>query len=181
MPRYLAFLRGINLGRRRVKMDHLRDLFAELGFRGVETFIASGNVIFEERACDPRRLAGRISAHLEARLGYGVDTFVRSPGEISALAAARPFAAGDMTDENTIHVGFLAAPLPPAQARGLIACNRASDEFRLSGDNFFWLYRGRKSSDSDIWAAPAVRALRLPSFTLRNRTTIRKLAELHPA
>ncbi len=47
MPRYIALLRGVNLGGHTVKMDRLKKLFEELGFKKVETFIASGNVIFE--------------------------------------------------------------------------------------------------------------------------------------
>jgi len=47
MPRYVALLRGINLGGHTVKMDRLKKLFEELGLKNVETFIASGNVIFE--------------------------------------------------------------------------------------------------------------------------------------
>ncbi len=47
MPKYVALLRAINVGGHTVKMDHLRRLFEALGFTNVETFIASGNVIFD--------------------------------------------------------------------------------------------------------------------------------------
>lgn len=182
MPRYLAFLRGINLGKRRLKMDHLRALFAELGFTGVETFIASGNVIFDGRGRDAAKLAARIAAHLEARLGYEVDTFVRTRAEVAALAAMAPFARADMdVPENTVHVGFFATPLPPVQARGLAAIRTATDEFHVTGREYFWLCRHIKSSESDVWASPALRALRLPSSSMRNVKTIRALAELYPA
>lgn len=180
MPRYLAFLRGINLGRRRVKMDRLRALFVELGFTEVETHIASGNVIFADRSRDAARLAARIQRHLAAHLGYEVDTFVRTRAEVAALAAAEPFGAADMAAGNTIHVGFLAAPLPGAQAGALMACSCATDAFHVKGREFFWLFRGARSSDSAIWAAPAIRALRLPSHSMRNLSTMRKLAELYP-
>jgi uncharacterized protein (DUF1697 family) len=181
MPRYLAFLRGINLGKRRVTMDHLRELFVELGCTEVETFIASGNVIFADRARDPHKIAARIAAHLEARLGYDVDTFVRTPAEIAALAALRPFPDADMdAPENTVHVGFFAAPLPAAQARAFAAIRTANDELHLAGRDFFWLCRRIKSHESEIWATPAMRTLKLPSSSMRNVKTIRKLAELYP-
>ncbi len=182
MPRYLAFLRGINLGKRRLKMDHLRELFVELGFTGVETFIASGNVIFADRARDPLKVAARIAAHLEARLGYAVDTFVRTPAEIAALAALRPFSAADMdAPENTVHVGFFAAPLPAALARAFAACRTETDELHVTGREYFWLCRGIKSHESKIWSMPAMRTLKLPSSSMRNLKTIRKLAELYPS
>ena len=65
MPHYIAFLRGMNLGKRRVKMDHLRVLFEELKFSSVETFIAIGNVIFTAKSADSRKLEKQIEAHLE--------------------------------------------------------------------------------------------------------------------
>jgi uncharacterized protein (DUF1697 family) len=46
MPKYVAFLRAINVGGHTVKMDHLRRLFEALGFTNVETFIASSDVVF---------------------------------------------------------------------------------------------------------------------------------------
>jgi uncharacterized protein (DUF1697 family) len=91
MPRYVAFLRGINLGKRRPPMARLRSLFEELGFGAVETFIASGNVIFSARAADSNRLESRIAAHLEESLGYGVDTFARTLDEIAAIAKGKVF------------------------------------------------------------------------------------------
>ena len=60
MQHYVAFLRGINLGHRRIKMDRLRQLFEEMKFTGVATFIASGNVIFSSPARDGRKLAAQI-------------------------------------------------------------------------------------------------------------------------
>lgn len=49
MARYIAFLRSINVGGHVLKMDALRDLFTQLKFSNVETFIARGNVIFETK------------------------------------------------------------------------------------------------------------------------------------
>lgn len=182
MPRYLAFLRGINLGKRRLKMDHLRELFVEMGCTDVETYIASGNVIFDDRARDARKLALKIEQHLAARLGYDVDTFVRTRAEVAALAAMRPFANADLSaPENTVHVGFFSASLPAAQARSLAAIRTPTDEFHVTGREYFWLCRGIKSSASDVWASPALRALKLPSSSMRNLKTIRALAEIFPA
>ena len=52
MLQYIAFLRGINVGGHRVKMDRLRAIFAELGLKDVSTFIASGNVLFSTESDD---------------------------------------------------------------------------------------------------------------------------------
>ena len=64
MPRVIAFLRAINVGGRTVKMDRLRGLFADAGFRNVETFIASANVIFDS--------PGKTTAGIERKIEAGL-------------------------------------------------------------------------------------------------------------
>jgi uncharacterized protein (DUF1697 family) len=182
MPHYIAFLRGINLGRRRLKMDHLAGLFAELKFTQVETFIASGNVIFSSKIADDAKLARQIAAHLEASLGYDVDTFVRTRAEVAGIAAFRGFPDADLDDPaNTVHAGFMSAPLSPAQQRALEACRSEVDEFRVVGREYYWLCRRINSHESKIWASKELKAVGLPSSSMRNLTTLRKLASLYPA
>ena len=87
--RYVAFLRGINLGKRRVAMTRLKALFEELGYGDVATFIASGNVVFSSPSRDAAALETEIASHLEATLGYDVDTFVRTSAEVIKITARR--------------------------------------------------------------------------------------------
>lgn len=181
MPHYVSFLRGINLGRRRLKMDALRARFEELDFANVETFIASGNVIFKSPAKNAAQLTGKIEAHLARTLGYNVDTFLRTRAEVAAVAAFQPFPQADLeAPENSVYCSFLKEPLSAAQARGLRACRTAVDDFCVEGREFYWLCRIR-STESKVWASPAMRALKLPSSSARNLTTVRKLAALYPA
>ncbi|MBI5770374.1 MAG: DUF1697 domain-containing protein [Verrucomicrobia bacterium] len=180
MPRYIAFLRGINLGRRRLTMDELRARFVELKFAHVATFIASGNVIFDSPARNPAKLTRMIEAHLARKLGYEVDTFLRTRAEVATVAAFRPFPPDMMEAEGTTtYCSFLKEPLSAAQARGLIACRTPVDEFCVAGREFYWLCR-IKSNESKVWSSPALRALKLPSSSARNLTTVRKLAALFP-
>jgi uncharacterized protein (DUF1697 family) len=142
MPHYVAFLRGINLGKRRVKMECLRTLFDELGFDRVGTFIASGNVLFESETSDDVKLAQTIERHLKKSLSYDVDTFVRTCNEIADIATAQPFPKADLTNPaNTIHVGFLKEPFTMGNSRKLMACRSAVDEFCVDGREFYWLCR----------------------------------------
>ena len=180
MHHYIAFLRGMNLGKRRITMDRLRTVFEELPVTGVATFIASGNVIFACREGDAHKLTGRIERHLAESLGYKVDTFLRTRAEVAAVAAFRPFSAADLAHPgHTVYAGFLREALRPAQARGLEACQTDVDEFRVQGREFYWLCRVR-SVDSNIWGRPELRALKLPTSSMRNLTTVRKLAALYP-
>ncbi len=93
MPRFVAFLRAVNVGGRVVKMGELRTLFESLGLRSVETFIASGNVIFESNGRSVPSLERRIEDHLRKALGYEVKTFVRTDAEVAAIAKYKPFRA----------------------------------------------------------------------------------------
>src|SRR3954452_23308561 len=92
MKRYVAFLRGMNLGGRRIKNEELRRHFGEMGFEEVATFRASGNMIFSTSSRETEaKLAERVEAELDERLGYDVPVFLRSIEEVAAIAAQRPF------------------------------------------------------------------------------------------
>ena len=149
MHHSLAFLRGINLGDRRGKLDRPAACFEALAFTGVATFIVRGNVIFSGQSSDGRKLARQIEPSLSASLGYDVDTFVRTRAEVAALAALSPFAPADLHDPaTTIPVGFLSATLTPVQQRGLEACRSDVDESRVGGRGYFWLCRSIKTHAS---------------------------------
>ena len=180
MHHYIAFLRGINLGKRRLEMAELRRLFAQLKFTDVETFIASGNVIFASKLADSRKLEAQIEGHLQESLGYPVDTFIRTRAEVAAISRYRPFAPADFEHPaHIIHAGFLREPLTPTQSRGLPACGTEVDAFHVNGREYYWLCR-IKSHESKAWTSPAMRALKLPTSSMRNLNTVRKLATLYP-
>src|ERR1700761_1452901 len=91
--RLIAFLRAINVGGHTVTMTRLRQEFEALGLKDVETFIASGNVIFSARQADTAALAKKIETHLRKALGYEVATFVRTCDEVAAIARYQAFPA----------------------------------------------------------------------------------------
>ncbi|MEW4563983.1 DUF1697 domain-containing protein [Bremerella sp. JC770] len=170
---YVAFLRGMNLGKRRLSMDRLRAIVEQLGYQQVETYIASGNVIFRAGTTAETKLATCISAHLESTLGYPVDTFVRAAADVRSIAEQAVFAQQDEPDWN-VHVSFFAKKLPPAMARQLEAIGTDEDAFRVIGRELYWLRKGRMS-DSQVWDLPETRKIKLPTHTMRNRNTVLKL------
>lgn len=176
--RYIAFLRGINLGKRRLSMGKLRALFEELTFTEVETFIASGNVIFSASASTSSKakakLESQIAAHLQSSLGYAVDTFVRTVPEVQRIAGANPFPK-DIDPSYKTHVAFLHTKLPASTARQLEGVATDYDQFEVQGSEFYWLTRG-PMSQSKVWTLPEVKRIKLPTCTMRNMTSIRKLA-----
>ena len=111
MQPYVALLRGINVGGHRVTMERLRELFVELGFASVETFIASGNVFFQTPETDTLTLETRIEAHLKQALGYEVATFFRTPAELTTASAMCPFTP---SESDSLYVTFLKVPADQA-------------------------------------------------------------------
>ena len=174
MSRYVALLRAINVGGHVVKMDRLRTLFEELDFTDVETVIASGNVLFSSSARSAAALEAKIERHLESALGYEVTTFVRTPAEMSTVAAFDPF-PGMVEDGHTLSVAFLKEHPGRHVTERLHGMRTDYDELLVHGRELYWLARGRMS-DSKVWRTPMEKVLGGPA-TSRNVTTVRKLAD----
>lgn len=153
-------------------MAELRAIFESLRFAGVETFIASGNVIFESPKGDPARLESLIEERLQEKLGYAVSTFLRTPAELTA-AVASPFATLDV-GAHALWVGFVKAPPAADAASRLLSLASEADAFHVAGRELYWR-RAAKVSESKLTGARLERALGGPS-TFRNITTVRKLA-----
>jgi uncharacterized protein (DUF1697 family) len=109
---YVALLRGINVGGHTVKMERLRDLFTELGFTEVQTYIQSGNVFFESAQADREALARAIEEHLRDALGYEVPVYLRTIPELEQVLALDPFKTLTVTPEMRLCVVFTATPIP---------------------------------------------------------------------
>jgi len=179
MARYIALLRALNVGGHVVKMEELRAHFEQLGLTRVETFIASGNLVFETRATAVAALERKIEAHLQQALGYEVKTFLRSDAELAAIACHQPFKPALAREAVALNVAFLAAPLTTEQEQKLQREYRTGiDEFHAHGRELYWLCR-KKQSESDFSNAVLERALKLRA-TLRGINTVRKLAEKYP-
>lgn len=178
MPRYFAFLRAINVGGHVVRMEVLRGLFTGLGLSGVETFINSGNVIFQSKSAKAGDLEGRIARHLEANLGYPVPTFLRNNAELAAVSAYQPFEEAAVLAAGACCVGFLSQPLEAPQREALMNLETDFDTFHLHGRELYWLCRKRQS-ESKITNAFLERKLKA-SLTFRNLTTVAKLAARYP-
>jgi uncharacterized protein (DUF1697 family) len=140
MPRYAAFLRAVNVGGRIVPMARVRELFTDLGLGNVETFIASGNVVFDSRA-KGAALEPKIERVLRKEFGYEIPTFIRSGSEVVAIAGHEPFDAKRRTGAHSIHVGLLARPLETAGRKALAALESPADQFEVNGREVWWLPR----------------------------------------
>ena len=141
MARFVALLRGINVGRHnRVAMADLRQLLTDLGHTGVRTHLNSGNAVFAGRARSPAAVARAIEAELQARLGRAIRVFVRTGDELAAVVAANPLPT---TDPSRLLVVFLDGP-PDAAALHRIDLDAYAPERMAAGrrEVYLWLPSG---------------------------------------
>jgi uncharacterized protein (DUF1697 family) len=166
MTRYIALLRAINVGGTgKLPMSDLRAICEDAGFARVETYIASGNVLFDSKAA-----ASKVKDELEARLrayaGKPIDVVLRTASEIAAVLKANPFPKAESKHTYAI---FLDEP-PPADALASVS-GQHDEEVRLGKKEIFVHYptgMGRSK-------------LRIPAAkrgTARNMNTVAKLVEL---
>jgi uncharacterized protein (DUF1697 family) len=173
MPRFVAFLRAVNVGGRVVTRDALKRAFESAGAADPETFLASGNVVFSSKVFGG--LEAKLARALAASLSFEVPVFVRALDEVAGLAAHRPFAERDVASFPTFLVGFLSKNLDAAGVERLSALETPMDRFHLRGRDFWWLSKHHQ-------ARPAITGRQLEkalgqATTLRNVNTIRRIAE----
>jgi len=111
MTAYVAFLRGVNLGKRKVLSADLVTAFAAMGFAGAKPLLASGNVLFEAEE-DPA-LAERMETALETQFGFSVGTVLRTRDQLNAMILAQPFGDRAEDDNTKLYVTLMRDPLPP--------------------------------------------------------------------
>src|SRR5689334_3612583 len=127
---YVAWLRAVNIGKRQVKMDALKQIFEGMKFKNVRTLIASGNVVFEsDGKLSEEKLRALIEKTLEAKLGFDVTTMLRSVAELEALQKLDPFKGVTMDKETRIYVTFLADEPPAAAWKALEALGTKQQKF----------------------------------------------------
>jgi uncharacterized protein (DUF1697 family) len=176
LNRFVAFLGSINVGGHRATADQLRAALEALGHRRVETFLASGNLIFDppDRPA-PEALSAELAAALTEALGFGVPVYLRAADEVRAIALERPFSPAELEASGGKHQVILLGATPSATIREQ-ALELASAEDRLAfGDReLHWLpSAGVSGSDLDLKALAAL----LGPSTVRTLNTIGRITD----
>ena len=179
MTKHIAFLRAINVSGHTVKMDRLRKIFEEMGLTNIETFIASGNIIFETRSKSMDALAKKIEKGLKNSLGFEVATFIRSDSELAAIANYQPFPKPQLDSAAALNVAFLSEPLDAESKKLLMSLKTDIDDFHAHGREVYWLCI-RKQSESKFSNAVFEKTLGIKS-TFRGINTIRKMVKKYGA
>ena len=173
MKRFVAFLRGMNLGRRRVTNDELCAHVRDLGFHDVSAFLASGNVLFGSARGTVAQLTARLEEGLETALAYAVPVFVRTAGEVVAIAEFQPFDEDVGPEGGKLQVAMLRRRPLAAAVTKVLAFATAADPLEIEGRELYWLPRGKiTESELDLKAIGRV----LGPLTMRTRRTLERIA-----
>lgn len=174
MTRFVAFLRAVNIGKRRVPMATSRQLLTELGFAQVGSYANSGNLTFSA--------PGKSSVHertiraaLEAEFGFELTTFVRTASQVKALAFAKPF--GVIASGHTHFALLTLRPLSAKEKRAVEAMSNDHDEVVVLGRDVHWLIRSR-STETTLGPKQWLQALPDNPTTARNTTMLARLADI---
>lgn len=166
MTTYIALLRAVNVGGTgKLPMSELRAMCCDAGFTRVETYIASGNVVFQSEAT-PSKIQAELEARLQAFSGKPARVIVRSEREMLAVLKANPF---PKAAPNSTYVVFLSEP-PPSDA--LAHASGQKDEQISLGEKEIYIQYGSGMGRSKL-QIPAAK-----TGTARNMNTVAKLVEM---
>jgi uncharacterized protein (DUF1697 family) len=172
MPDHVAFLKGMNLGRRRITNEDLRGAVEALGFTEVATFRASGNVVFAAGQRSDETLQRLLEEGLRETLGYEVPSFIRSARELRAITAHEPFADDHWGGKRQV---ALLRKRPTASARRtVLGLADEHDRLKFTVRELHWLPE-RGVSDSPLDWKAVERAL--GPTTVRTIGTIEQIAQ----
>ncbi len=180
MPTYIALLRAVNVGGTgKIAMSDLRKLLEGLGFKNVQTYIQSGNAVFDG-AGSAARVGAAIAAGLKKRMGAPVEVIVRTHDELTRIIQENPFAAEAAADGARVHVGFLAGRSTPGAEAALKAIAERypsrRDRYSLAGENIYFHFPDG-AGETKFSGKTLDRALGVPG-TGRNWNTVLKLHEM---
>lgn len=172
MNKYIAFLRAINVGGTSIiKMSDLKKMFESFGLENVQTYIQTGNVIFESEEKDASVLEAQIEGQLEKARGKKIQLFVRTIREVRTIAQTCPF---DPQEGETAYVVILDAKPGKKNIEALLSYRNEFDDFTVKGKEAYHLRRDREKTKFVNRSVEQV--IGVPG-TSRNLTVIKKLAE----
>jgi uncharacterized protein (DUF1697 family) len=176
MTTFVALLRAVNVsGQNRIPMAELRRALDDLRLTAVETYLQSGNAVFDAAGDDPAEHAATIRGLIEREFGCDVRVLVLTAAELAQIAAADPFLASG-SNEKALHVTFLERPLPVAAFDDL-SLPAQGDEQAVFAGRVVYLYLPHGYGRTKLNNAYFERALKTPATT-RNWRSVVALAQM---
>lgn len=165
MKTYVALLRGVNLGKRQLRMDDLKRIASGLGLRSPRTYIASGNLLFQSDKSEDA-LKSMLESAIADHMSANVAVMIRDAGDLAGTVKGNPFA-----DEPSNRVVAIFLDHEPAK-RALEEARNVEDERMALGSRQIYVHYPSGQGRSKLVIPEAVKG------TARNMNTIAKLAEL---
>jgi len=178
MIRYIAFLRGINVGGQKlIKMDELRRILTSIGLRNVQTYIQSGNVIFDHTSANADGLRKRIEKAIFEAVGFAVTVIPKSLAQVEAIVEQNPFSKIETGPEVVPFFVFLSDDPNAEPKLPLISVSENVEVFEVRERVAFALCRRKKNGLFGFPNKFVEKALGVAATT-RNPNTVRKIIDL---
>ncbi len=175
---YISILRGINVsGQKKIRMADLKELYEELGFSDVSTYIQSGNVIFRPPGrVSEQELSERIENKIKDTYNFSVPVIIRSADEMRRTVEANPFLFEQHGQMDKLHVTFLGEKPPSAEVNALHEMDFSPEKFKIIEREIYLYcpkgYGRTRLSNNFFESRLGVKA------TTRNWKTVSRLAEM---
>ena len=158
-------------------MTDLKKLFGKMGFTNIQTYIQSGNVIFDSKEeSESIELADKIEQSVAENYGFEVPVIIRTVKDLNEAISNNPFFGENKSDVERLHLTFLRENPKPENLAKIEDYDYSSDKFEINGKNVFICCSG-KYSDSKLTNKFFENKLKV-SATTRNWKTVLKLSEL---
>lgn len=158
-----------------IKMSDLSTMFELLGFEAVKTYINSGNIAFDTRKADEKKLVAKLEKAIADTFGKSVAVMVREQKSIESVLANNPF-EGEYESHKEMHVLFLSEEMPKDEEQQLIEAAPDGERYKAIGREIY-CHLPKGVVDSLLGKSFLDKKLKL-AVTGRNWRTVQKLAEL---
>ena len=176
MQTYIALLRGINVGSKKIKMTDLKVSFEELGFTDVVTYIQSGNVVFNSTITNVKSIQKNIETNLLSQYNFEVPVLLLKPEELKNIIEKNPFTKDPKREEKLFYVVFLFEKPKEEFIKKLYEIEVQNEEFYFE-DSFIYLYPGNGYGEAKMNNNFFENKLKVKATT-RNWNTVNKLLEM---
>lgn len=175
MKTYIALFKGINVGGRNVlPMKELKAILEGIGLENVNSYIQSGNVVFQSDEENLARLADSIGVEVEKSHGFKPEVMLLESEEVEQAMAANPFPEAE-AEPKSLHLNFLASAPESADLEALESLKKENERFALI-DKVFYLHAPDGIGRSKL-ARNSERLLGVP-MTGRNWRTVSKIMSM---
>jgi uncharacterized protein (DUF1697 family) len=177
MKTYIAILRGINVsGQKKIKMADLRSHLENIGSQNVQTYIQSGNIVFQDQGADNRQLELKIRKMIEEEYEFDVPVMVLDPATLVKIIANNPFDNREFEDTGKLYVTFLSEVPQEENVKKLQAIDAPGEHMVIAGKHIYFYYAigYGKSKINNNFIESKLKVI----ATTRNWKTVNTLSEM---